>query len=504
MSSTPADPDHGLDFRRDPRNGKRNTTPFAKAVFGATLHALGAQGASAALEAERDWRRHYPRHLLALTEAQLRADGAGALAAAGAGLDAAWSGIGFERGGRTLALAEAMRAPVAASLHTHVVRGQGAAAVERWRLPLRGRWLEGAELEDQIDRWLEAGVIEPGHARALRRVMAHPEWFDLSDRHVALLGAGSEAGPLQWLARWRANIVALDLPRPAVWQRIEAVVRAGNARLLLPLRDGGGSADWSELAGCDLLRATPEVGAWLCSLGVPLDLAAIAYADGATHVRVSLAMDAVMQVVCEAQPASSRMFMATPTDIFAVPARVAEAAMRAFAERRPGTRAADAVLGALSGGSLLQPHVGGLLDAGGGERAGIIDALVLQQGPNYALAKRLQQWRALLAWQRGERVSFNVTPSTTTTSVVKHPALKAGFAGAHHYAVEVFEPATTNAISAALWVHDLRHDEPAPAGHPLLRLAANANHGGLWRVGYLPRSALPLAAVRGLLGGTPA
>jgi hypothetical protein len=211
----------------------------------------------------------------------------------------------------------------------------------------------------------------------------------------------------------------------------------------------------------------------------------------------------VLQAVCAAQPASTRMFMATPTDVFAVPAPIAEAAMRAFAARRSGTRAADATLRALSGGNLLQPHVGGLIDAGSGERAGLIDALVLQQGPNYVLAKRLQQWRALVAWERGERVSFNVTPSTATTSVTSNAALKAGFAGAHHYAIEVFEPATTNAISAALWVHDLRHAEPAAPTHPLLHLATNANHGGLWRTGYLPRSALPLAALRGLLGSGP-
>ena len=500
MPST--DPDHGLDFRRDARSGKRNTTPFAKAVFGAALREAGQVSAAAALDAERDWRRHYPRHVLALTEAQLRAPADVAVASAQAGLDAAWAGIGFERGGRTLALADAMQRPdPATALHTHTLRGTGPTEVAPWRLPLAGRWLAGNELDDQLGRWLEAGVIEPGHALALRRVIAHPEWFDLSDRTVALLGAGSEAGPLQWLARWRANIVALDLPRPALWQRIAAVVQAGNARLQLPLHNAPATADWSEQAGCDLLRATPEVAAWLASLGKPLDLAAIAYADGAIHVRLSLAMDAVLQSVCAAQPASTRMFMATPTDVFAVPAPIAEAAMRAFAARRTGTRAADATLRALSGGNLLQAHVGGLVDAGSGERAGLIDALVLQQGPNYVLAKRLQQWRALVAWQRGERVSFNVTPSTATTSVTSNAALKAGFAGAHHYAIEVFEPATTNAISAALWVHDLRHVEPATPTHPLLQLAANANHGGLWRVGYLPRSALPLAALRGLLGG---
>ncbi|MEN9545245.1 MAG: hypothetical protein RLZZ598_2078, partial [Pseudomonadota bacterium] len=32
---------------------------------------------------------------------------------------------------------------------------------------------------------------------------------------------------------------------------------------------------------------------------------------------------------------------------------------------------------------------------------------------------------------------------------------------------------------------------------------ASANHGGLWRVGYLPRSVLSLAAVRGMLGAAP-
>jgi hypothetical protein len=29
---------------------------------------------------------------------------------------------------------------------------------------------------------------------------------------MVLFGAGSEAGPLSWLAKWRANIVAIDLP----------------------------------------------------------------------------------------------------------------------------------------------------------------------------------------------------------------------------------------------------------------------------------------------------
>jgi hypothetical protein len=57
---------------------------------------------------------------------------------------------------------------------------------------------------------------------------------------------------------------------------------------------------------------------------------------------------------------------------------------------------------------------------------------------------------------------------------------------------------------AALWVHDLRNPtssaQPAtPLRHPLELLMRGANHGGLWRLGYLPRSVLPLAALLGLV-----
>ena len=54
-----------------------------------------------------------------------------------------------------------------------------------------------------------------------------------------------------------------------------------------------------------------------------------------------------------------------------------------------------------------------------GKTYGIADCLVVEQGPNYALAKRIQQWRAILARHQGQRVSINIAPSTTTHSVTK-------------------------------------------------------------------------------------
>jgi len=330
------------------------------------------------------------------------------------------------RDSRTVPLAEAMRSATriaGSGLASIERRGSGDAAVQPWALPYRGRDLQGNEARDAVEGWRERGLCEPGHADALLRVIDNPEWFDLSERTLVLLGAGSEAGPLQWLTRWRARIVAVDLPRRDTWQRIGAVAAA--------------------------------------------------------------------------RPDTGRMFMATPTDAFVVPAATACEAMRRWDERDLLARAAGAPLRALTGGRWLKPHVTELI----GDH-GVVDALVVEQGPNYALAKRLQQWRATVAQVDGERVSFNVAPSTSTQSVVSNPALKAGFGGAHHFGIEVFEPATTNALMAALWVHDLRAGPGAgaPPAHPLDALTRQAHHGGLWRVGYLPRSALPLAALAGMAG----
>jgi hypothetical protein len=127
---------------------------------------------------------------------------------------------------------------------------------------------------------------------------------------------------------------------------------------------------------------------------------------------------------------------------------------------------------------------------------GIADCLVPQQGPNYALAKRIQRWRASVDRAEARQVSFHVAPSTRTRSVLKNRALAAAFAGAHRFGVEVFDPATSNTLMAALLVHDLVAEPPVHA-HPWQDEAHAAVHGGLWRAPYEPRSALGLAAVLG-------
>jgi hypothetical protein len=196
--------------------------------------------------------------------------------------------------------------------------------------------------------------------------------------------------------------------------------------------------------------------------------------------------------------------MGTPTDVVAVPQPLAEAVMRAYDERGTLKRAAQAGLRAGSGGRSFLPHIEALVQSDDGSRWGVVDCVVIEQGPNYALAKRLQQWRAIVARAEGRVASINVAPSTRTASVLSNPALAAGFRGAKAFDIEVFAPDTTNALMAALWVHDLRNPASSaypsvPLAHPLQLLVQGANHGGLWRVPYLPRSVLPFAALLGLM-----
>jgi hypothetical protein len=218
------------------------------------------------------------------------------------------------------------------------------------------------------------------------------------------------------------------------------------------------------------------------------------YADGADNVRVSTAVDALTVRLQDERPGLALGFLATPTDVFAVPAEAVEHSVRAYTGRSTTAKLLVRPLRTASAGRLLRR---GYVP---GADPGVNDSLVPQQGPNYALAKRLQRWRATTARAAGATVSMNVAPPTRTRSVVKNRALAAAYAGAHRFGVEVFEPATSNVLMAALLVHDLHTGGGPRHEHPWQDEAYAAVHGGLWRTAYAPRSALGLAALLGLGG----
>lgn len=497
-----SDAPEGLQFPLDEEHQRISTSRTGQQILSEAL-ALVDNKASQDVLKEKNWRKKYPRYFKAMVEHGIRLR-ENPVKIAEHGLQKAHQLFEFYRDGSKVSLKDFMDIPHIHRLYSVTIKGQSTQAPE-WYIPYQGQKLQGQTLLNQLERWEQQGIIEPSHAQALRTVHAHPEWLDLSDRTLVLFGAGSEAGPLTWLSKWKANIVAVDLPSEKVWTRILNTIRQGNATLIAPSNQRLTQTDQiAENLGANLLTQTPEIAQWLAEMPKHLDLAAIAYLDGEKHVRVAMAMDAIMQYVSTKKPDSSLMFMCTPTDIYAVPHQVMARAQQKVKQCSSLEKLLAKGISRLTIHRFLKPHTHQLIRADNGKDYSIADCLVLEQGPNYALAKRIQQWRATVAREQGQHVCINIAPSTTTHSVTKNPLLKAAFAGAHLFDVEAFEPETTNAIMAAMWIHDLRNPDALAnpqntLDHPLELMMDGANHGGLWNAAYLVRTALPFSAIYGLV-----
>ena len=497
--STPLD---GLQFPIKEANTKPSTSRTGREIIAAALEKVAPQTSQNVLK-EKNWRKNYPQYFKALVEYGIE-NTQNPISIAENGLYKAHQTFEFYKNGQKYPFSEVMQLDTQ-ELHTFKIQGQSKSEPE-WYVPYQGKNLKGQDLLDQIKTWESNGIIEPSHANALREAVAHPEWFDLSDRTMVLFGAASEAGPLTWLSKWKANIVAVDLQNERVWNKILNTVEQGNATLFAPSSESLDPATsiqiLSQKLGVNLLTQTADIAQWLVQNPNNLDLAAIAYLDGEKHVRVSMAMDAIMKYVSEHKTNTSLMYMCTPTDVYAIPQEVVNAAAIKFNDRSTLQKILSKGISTISLKRLFQENPKQVLTSNNGQKYGIADCLVVEQGPNYALAKRIQQWRATLARHAGQRVSINIAPSTTTYSVTKNPLLKAAFNGASLFDVEAFEPATTNALMAALWIHDLRCPQSVAnpeltLDHPLELMMKGANHGGLWRVAYLARTALPFAAIYG-------
>ena len=480
----------GVVFPVDASSGRRSTAVVGRSVVAEALRAVDPVGAASAAR-ETNWRQGYLPHFRRLVEAGLSSDDA-AVTIARDGVAALHDRMRWSAGGDDLPLADAFARPPETELGHETIRGV-AAPDRTLSVPYAGQRLSGDALRRRVDTWVEAGTVEPSCAEAIGAVIDNPDWLDLSDRTVVVLGAAAEMGPLRTLLRWGADVAAVDLPRKDLWERLIGETRKSAGSITVPVRRG--DSPLAERLGGDLVHDLGAVTQWVERLEGPLVIGNYVYADGATNVRVSAAVDALSARVIETrgQGDVALAFLATPTDVFAVPGSAVARSVTNYAERRT-SKVLRVPLRTLSGGRLLRRNY---VPVGGPEAPGINDSVVLQQGPNYLLAKRLQRWRATAYRADGGLVSLKVAPPTRTRSVVKNRALAAAYAGAHRFGIEVFEPGTANTLMAALLVHDLRTGAPAQP-HPWQDEAYAAVHGGLWTAAYDPRSALGLAALLGV------
>ena len=492
-------------------DGRRSTSATGRAVFADSIRAVDP-AIAARIEHTRDWRKGYiaPLRDIVLAAAQSPDN---AVSISRHGLASAQQRFTFRRDKEEVSLPDAMESFSERGLASVTVRGRAAPEGEI-SVPYKGTRLFGSELRRQVDSWVANGIAEPSFADALHLVLDNPDWMDLRDVDIALLGAGAEMAPTRSLLRWGARVHAIDLPRPGIWERLTAITRstAGSLRVPIPLDAQGqppfvvegdvhpdDDATICSAAGVDLVTAAPEVRTWLAEINQPFVLGTYAYADGAQHVQISEASDAIATDLLQHRDDITLAYLATPTDVFVVPIECVEESRRRWQGRGLG----GLLQAPLRIARQFEPNYPQIYSTPNGEQVGLNDSIIPQQGPNYILAKRIQRWRALAARADGVSVSLNLAPATRTRSVVRNRALAAAYAGADRFGVEVFDPSTSTTLMAAMLVHDLRNPtssaQPAtPLSNPMNLFAEGANHGGLWRAAYAPRSVLGVAALLGM------
>ncbi|WP_027860141.1 hypothetical protein [Marmoricola sp. URHB0036] len=488
MATHPHQGDHqrGVVFPAD-ADGNRSTSTLGRTVVAQALRETDPTGARA-VEQETNWRSGYLEHFRRLIEAGLESPEA-AYSIARSGLESLHESMRVAGSDGEESALEKWPTGGDEPIQGVEVVGNGQ-PVEELVLPYHGERLRGSGIRRRLEAWADAGIVEPTVGEAVGLILDNPDWLRLDGHTVAVLGAGAEMGPLPSLMRWGARVAAVDLGRPEIWKRLLPMAKEGAGSLVAPVRSGTEGA-LDESAGVDLLGDVPAVEQWLREQPGTLVVGNYVYADGATNTRVSVAVDELSVRLQGDRDDVALAFLATPTDVFAVPGEAVDHSTRAYEGRSTRAKTLGRPLRALSGGRLMRRQYVA------GSDPGINDSMVPQQGPNYALAKRLQRWRATVARRDGALVSMNVAPPTRTRSVVKNRALAAAYAGAHRFGVEVFEPATSNVLMAALLVHDLHTGGGPKHEHTWQDEAYAAAHGGLWRAPWAPRSALGLAALLG-------
>ncbi|KAJ1565892.1 Very-long-chain (3R)-3-hydroxyacyl-CoA dehydratase PASTICCINO 2 [Nowakowskiella sp. JEL0078] len=490
MSKLRKAPNEGILFPRDSKTSdsevSRSSTFGNKSAWAAAAF-VADKSASEKIMREKRWRQTYQNYVIEHVKLSLRSPET-AIAMANAGLDYCYNNFEFLRDGKLQSFNDAMKTYTTNPFKTGFIQGTGAKPTREVSVPYKNKKLSNAQLINQLRLWAEKGTIEPSAREAIELVVKNQDqWLDLSDKYFVLLGAGSAMGPFPILMQLGANVIAIDLDRKGVWDRLIEVARRSPGTLTFPLKiDQKGLDDGAlaENAGANLFTQTPEIRNWLLEVhpGKDLVVGSYAYLDGELHVKVSLAMDSIVRDLTTKRKESTFAacaYLCTPTDDHVIPA-VAAASQK---ENLKNLAFPIWLLSAFMTPSTLSP----IVPQSNGPPINIVDAIVPQQGPNYALAKRMQHWRSIIARFSTEvTVSTNVAPATATVSVTKNAMFQLAYEGFKFFnPLEVFESETSNALMATLLIHDLRNERSVKnpksgieVQNPLMLFTSGAVHGG--------------------------
>lgn len=517
-------PEVGICFPTDAAGG-RSTQSAGKNIFAAAIRGVKnnpkAEEYAAACEREKNWRFKYNKHLMNMVKLSAQTP-ENALAVARAGIEYMHNNFEFiEPGtGTKSKFSEYIAAAsTKGTYHTGIITGTGAKGGKPLVVPYKGQELTGPTLKKQLQKWSKYGTMEPDAAMTIGSLATGN--LDLSGKNFVLIGAGSAMGPFTKLLEHGATVICIDIPgawgeRPAaMWQRIFDTARRSSGRILFPLSvpqdQCPTDADLFKKIGCNLTEQPAQILNWLSTIlpGESLTVGNYTYLDGDMHVKLSLAADGILQGLTQNRPKTSIAFLCTPTDIHVTTDAAYSAATANYGFH--AGRILEGLVQLLSMGKLLQKNALPPVKCDGGRTLKLVDGLSVAQGPNYAIAKRLQHWRAMVTYEAGLTVSTHIAPSTATISVVSNRTFGWAYGGMPYFKpYEIFQQDTTNALMAAVLAANitLPDSKSNPANREKNQIVNvlelfkfNSVHGGMWRAGYKADSIGEMSVIIHFLGG---
>eukprot|EP01065_Artemidia_motanka_P038427 TRINITY_DN47279_c0_g1_i1.p1 TRINITY_DN47279_c0_g1~~TRINITY_DN47279_c0_g1_i1.p1 ORF type:complete len:549 (+),score=171.12 TRINITY_DN47279_c0_g1_i1:70-1647(+) len=492
---------------------KVSTTATGKAIWMAAARAAGPAGAAIADRIQKvgDWRHQYPETLMEIAKLQA-ADAEACVAVSRAGLEAAHEQFQFvsSEGDTAQTLRQAATSG-ASKFHTYVVQGGQPTSEAYLPIPLnRVNW-KGDDAATLVAGWAAYGSAEQSAADAVRK-MCSKSGAELggllADRVFVLLGATSAAGPALPLLRAGATVAAVARRGAKLNALIDAALETPG-KLLVPCTKPAAElpddAAAKECAGADVIGQVPEIVSWAQGLepGKQMTVGCYIYLDGEAHVRATMGMDVICEALLRARPGSSLAYLCSPATAHVFPTEAHAASAAAYDEA--GVLARLNPLRLFKFVKNAEAPVNATNAAGEVVAMPVFDGYSVMQGPNYALAKTLQHWRAIVARADGAVVSAKMGPPMYTESMVHVDTLRIALNGMQGFApLAAFQPDTAAAVLTMLLLRDVT-DETAPAhpGVPLTNpmevLSDAAFHGGCWRCAYKQNS---IGAALWILGQT--
>ena len=210
----------GVVFPVDASSGRRSTTAVGRAVVAEALRAADPVGSASAAR-ETNWRQGYLPALPSPRRGGPSQSEDAAVTIARDGLASLhdrmrWVGLAGED--RPLGTSVSTSSPATELSPRRSAVRPPPTAPSRCRMPVSG--FRGRAPSRAWPRGSRPARSSRRCAEAVERVMANPDWLDLSDRTVVVLGAAAEMGPLRTLLRWGADVAAVDLPRKDLWERL--------------------------------------------------------------------------------------------------------------------------------------------------------------------------------------------------------------------------------------------------------------------------------------------